>query len=228
MVRKRSHSQAAREREAKKYPRTERRARMEIAATLRSQGMIWREVGDVLGVTGQRARRLGRQFDRVLRYEERTGKRWDEDDSLRDRVRAVRGQVRTDPLQFNPLELDISALRQDPENQIAKLTGIPAGVFGTDLRTRVAIVRKQEGIRRAIEIEAARGGSDRFVMEKECVRCGHGEVGLSGFCIHEFPDIYGDPKGGSLCACKCEFRLRDRVRITRRDVRANLCSVNSE
>ena len=92
-MRRRSHSEAAREREAKKHPRTERRARMQLASDLRSQGNSWRNVGKAMHISEERARVLGLQFEKVLRYEKRTGTRWDAV-SLRDRVRHIREQVR--------------------------------------------------------------------------------------------------------------------------------------
>lgn len=53
-----------------------------------------------------------------------------------------------------------------------------------------------------------------------CTKCGHNKVGLSGFCIQQMPDAYGDLHGGGLCACKCEFSLKDRVREVRREINA--------
>lgn len=40
---------------------------------------------------------------------------------------------------------------------------------------------------------------------EKCVKCGHNEVGLSGYCIKNLPDAYGNVAGGSLCGCKCQF-----------------------
>lgn len=95
MVRRRSHSEAAREREAKRYPRKERRARMELAHNLHAQGNSWRDVGKAMHISEERARVLGLQFQKVLRYEDRTGTRWDEV-SLRERVAEVRNAAKID------------------------------------------------------------------------------------------------------------------------------------
>lgn len=41
--------------------------------------------------------------------------------------------------------------------------------------------------------------------EQRCVKCKHNNVGLSGYCIKNLPDAYGDFRYGPLCGCKCSF-----------------------
>lgn len=41
--------------------------------------------------------------------------------------------------------------------------------------------------------------------EQRCVKCNHSNVGLSGYCIKNLPDAYGDFRYGPLCGCKCSF-----------------------
>lgn len=82
----------------------------------------------------------------------------------------------------------------------------------TSTRLRDGFAQFQEGYKEGYEaalkeiinrnLEAKRIPAQQSPL---CRKCQHNRVGLSGHCIENLPDAYGNLKGGSLCGCKCEF-----------------------